>query len=377
MKHPTNGNLLTGMLFALLIFLSMSFAACTEEKNEGERDNNPYIVELGKSLQSLQDLRDNSQYGDRKGMYPPESKTILEDVMAEIGQIIVDIHSGKEANPSQEKINQIKAKADKAVSDFEATVLTDNILYPAELYVDGNDGGYIDFGTSDEYIKFGEPRNRAFTVELWVKFKSMPGGIGAVVSTFIEDNGVRCGWMLNTINGDYLRMTYAQKEVHKLWEPGDGLSQTDRWYHIAAVYNDKGVDGDTEDGYPVVAKYYVNGELKNKTVNKETYTGNYYGANDNDMPKLPMIAFAQFNRDGSQTRKVQGYIKHFHIWNKAKSATELKNIMDGATEVTGEESDLACGWAFDLTADDDNNIKDLTGRHTAVLKGKYEWQKTN
>lgn len=375
MKHSTSGNIITGMFFTLLILLTMSFAACTEEKNKGDRENNPYIVELGKSLNKLQELRDNSQYGDRKGMYPPESKDILEDVMAEIGQFIMDIYSGEEANPSQEKMTQLAANADRAETDFKATILMDNILYPAELYVNGNDGGYIDFGTSDEYIKFGEAKKRAFTVELWVKLKVIPGGIGSLLSTFIEDNGSRCGWMLNMINGDYLRMTYAQKEVHKLWEPGDGFNQIETWVHIAVVYDDKGVDGSMQDGKPVVAKYYANGVLKNKVVNGETYAGNYYGGNDNGLPNLPMIAFAQFNKDGSRTRQTQGYIKHFHIWKTAKSESDIKKIIDGTTEVTGQEADLACGWDFTMTADDDNNIKDLTGRHTAVLKGKFEWQR--
>ncbi|MFV0418380.1 MAG: DUF4972 domain-containing protein [Dysgonomonas sp.] len=375
MKHSTSGNIITGMFFTLLILLTMSFAACTEEKNEGDRENNPYIVELGESLNKLQDLRDNSQYGDRKGMYPPESKSILEDVMAEIGQVIMNIYSGEEANPTQDKITQLAAKADQAETNFKATVLTENTLYPAELYVNGNDGGYIDFGTSDDYIKFGEPGKRAFTVELWLKFKTIPGGIGAVISTFVEDSGVRCGWMVNMISGNYLRITYAQKEKDKLWEPGDGFAQTETWVHVAAVYDDNGVDGSIENGKPVVAKYYVNGVLKNKVVNGETYSGNYYGGNDNALPSLPMIAFAQFNKDGSQTRKSQGYIKDFHIWKTAKSENEINKLMDGTTQVTGEETDLACGWEFTMTADDDNNIKDITGKHTAVLKGKFEWER--
>lgn len=375
MKHSTSGNIVTGIFFSLLILFSLSFVSCSEERNETDRENNPYIVELGESLNKLKVLRDDSQYGDRKGQYPPESKAILEDVMAEIGQIIMNIYAGTEADPTQEKIAELAAKADKAETDFKATILLENILYPAELYVNGTDGGYIDFGTSDEYIKFGESGKRAFTVELWLKFKTISGGIESVVSTFIEDNGVRCGWMINLISGNYLRITYAQKEQHKLWEPGNGFAQAETWVHIAAVYDDKGVDGDMDKGNPVVAKYYVNGILANRVVNGETYTGNYYAGNDNALPSLPMIAFAQFNKDGSKTRQSQGYIKHFHIWKTAKTADELKAIMNGSTEVTGEETDLACGWTFDKTVDDDNNIKDLTGRHTAVLKGKYEWVK--
>ncbi|MBK5722058.1 DUF4972 domain-containing protein [Dysgonomonas sp. Marseille-P4677] len=372
MKSTANVHFITRILIACVFLLSMSFSSCTEEKNDTIRDRNPQIETLGASLTELKTLREESKYGTIKGQYPEESKVILNDAMAVLGRLILDIDEGK--STSQSEIDQAITNAQKAIDNFKASVRTETVLFPAELYVNGDDGGYIDFGTSDDYIKFGEPRNRAYTVELWLKFRTMPGGIGAVVSTFLEDNGVRCGWMVNVINGDYLRMTFAQKEQHKLWEPGDGFGEANKWIHVAVVYNDKGVDGEMEDGKPVVAKYYANGVLKNRVVNGESYTGNYYGANDNNLPNLPMIAFAQYETNGNKTRKSQGYIKHFHIWKTSKSEADIKALMNGTTKVTGKEADLACGWAFDETVEDDQNIKDLTGKHTAAVKGKYQWQ---
>lgn len=52
---------------------------------------------------------------------------------------------------------------------------------------------------------------------------------------------------------------------------------------------------------------------------------------------------------------------------------KIREIMNKETLVTGQESDLVCGWALDQTVEDDQNIKDLTGKYTAAVKGKYEW----
>lgn len=367
MKNIETKNLLQ-MFFAFLI--SVTVISCSEERNSFQRDRNPEIESLGVYLSQLETLRDNSTYGVSKGQYPEESKDILNDAMAVLGRLIIKLDENQSV--TQSEMDQAIANAGTAITNFKATIRTESVKYPAELYVNGSDGGYINFGTSNDYLNFGTAKNREFTVELWVKLKTMPSGIGAIVSTFLENGGIRCGWMMNMINGDYMRITYAQKAEHQLWEPGNGFTETNKWHHIAAVYSDNGVDGEMENGNPVVAKFYYDGEFKSKIVRSST--DNYYGANDNGLPSLPMIAFAQYQTDGSFDRKSQGYIKHFHIWNSAKNGQELKNIMNGTTEVVGSESDLVCGWEFDSTVEDDQNIKDLTGKHTASVKGKYEWQ---
>lgn len=355
------------LAFILLILL----LSCSEERNNFQRERNADIELLGAALTELKTLKEGAKYGPSKGYYPEESKEILDDAMAELGRLIIKIDGGETV--SQSEIEQSIVNADNAIKEFQATIRTENLVYPAELYVNGQEGGYIDFGNSDEYLSFGDPQERAFTVELWVKLTSRPDGIGSVVSTFVENGGIRRGWMLNIINGNFLRMTYAKKAEHGLWEPGNGFNDLGKWSHIAAVYDDNGVDGEMENGYPVVAKYYVDGVLKSKIVRGDG-AEDYYGGNDNNLLDLPMIAFAQFNIDGSLTRKSQGYIKHFHIWKSAKSEQELNSIMNNPQEVTGDEPDLVCGWPFNTTVEDSQNIKDLTGRHTAEIKGGYEWQ---
>ncbi|MDR1720677.1 MAG: DUF4972 domain-containing protein [Dysgonamonadaceae bacterium] len=353
-----------------MLFIMASLNSCSEEKNKDIRERNPDIELLGESLTLLKTTRDEARYGTIKGNYPEESKQILNDAMAVIARLIFRIENGETI--SEAEIAQVKTMTQNAIAEFNATVRTETLLYDAELYVDGDAGGYIDFGISSEYSRFGENGNQAYTVELWVKYKALPGGIGAIVSTFVENGGVRCGWMLNMINSDYLRMSCTSNLEHQMWEPGDGFTDIEKWVHVAAVYNDKGVDGDMDNGSPVVLKYYENGVMANKSSNSNPSM--YYNpADDSKLPSLPMIAFAQHTLDGSRTRTMQGYIKHFRIWKTAKSPDEIVKLMNGTTVVTGNESDLSCAWPFDKQVEDDLNIKDLTGRHTAVLKGSYQW----
>lgn len=362
-----------GKLFFTFL-ISLSLVACTEEKNDTQRDRNADIERLGVVLSEMKTLKEEARFGVNKGNYPDESREILDNAMASLGRLILSIDAAESV--SQSEIDQAIANAKKAIEDFKATLITEDPeipVQPAELYVDGNEGGHIDFGHSSEFISFGEPKNRAFTVELWVKLKTKPDGIGAIVSTFLENGGVRAGWMINMIDGTRMRITYAQKKEHHLWEPGSNYDGIGEWHHIAAVYNDNGVDGEMEDGRPVVAKYYVDGVLRDRVV-RGSDVEDYYGANDNNLANFSMIAFSQYQLNGNTTRKSQGYIKHFHLWKSAKSAQQLDAIINDPEGVTGQESDLICGWAFTTPAEDNQNIKDLTGRHTASVKGKYEWQ---
>lgn len=57
------------------------------------------------------------------------------------------------------------------MEDFKATVIIEYVSVAAELYVDGQNDGYIDFGASENYSKFGNTGEQVFTVELWVKLK--------------------------------------------------------------------------------------------------------------------------------------------------------------------------------------------------------------
>ena len=48
-----------------------------------------------------------------------------------------------------------------------------------------NAGSYIDFGYSEDYVKFGEDDNQAFTIELWVNIKEYCNKQGEDNCTFL------------------------------------------------------------------------------------------------------------------------------------------------------------------------------------------------
>ncbi|UVV53321.1 hypothetical protein NXY15_00415 [Bacteroides thetaiotaomicron] len=68
-----------------------------------------------------------------------------------------------------------------------------------------------------------------------------------------------------------------------------------------------------------------------------------------------------------------GFIKKFRMWSTAKSANEVKTLMN--SDVTGTESGLVCAWDFTTVAEDVTNIPDKTGKHVAKIVGNYKWFK--
>lgn len=68
-----------------------------------------------------------------------------------------------------------------------------------------------------------------------------------------------------------------------------------------------------------------------------------------------------------------GFIKKFRMWSTAKSADEVKTLMN--SNVTGTESGLVCAWDFTSVAEDVTNIPDKTGKHAAKIVGNYKWFK--
>src|SRR5690606_28665998 len=140
---------------------------------------------------------------------------------------------------------------------------------------------------------------------------------------------------------------------HDMREPATNLPMrdyADQWTHFAAVFKDGGFDGETDgNGQPIVAKIYRNGELKNEIAKRST--DHHYVSNN---LSYPMTAFLEIKPDGSKNRRISGYMKHFHIWKIAKDGSEINALMNGQTEVTGDEPDLVCGWSFDTTVERDD-----------------------
>ncbi|WP_199768721.1 LamG-like jellyroll fold domain-containing protein [Sphingobacterium sp. HMA12] len=243
----------------------------------------------------------------------------------------------------------------------------------AELYVNGRNGGYIDFGYSPNYSNFGVEGKQAFTVELWLKMKYTES-FGSIISCFNEDSQTqtRKGWVVNNFNNARLRMTLGLKNWGLL-EPGFDFSSTEQWVHFAAVVDENGINGEQINGKPVVVKVYQNGILKDQSTSFDggNYLSNYL--------QTPMIAFGQPAGVGGMTSnwRLSGYIKDFHLWKSAKSADVIQKIMNKEIDVTGFEPDLVCGWRFNAIPSNNQDIKDLTKQYSAKIVGDHQWTTLN
>lgn len=156
-----------------------------------------------------------------------------------------------------------------------------------------------------------------------------------------------------------------------LMEPAFGFTTINEWVHLAVVTDETGINGETTDGRPVMTKMYLNGELKLSTASHQD-ASKPYAANTSN---VPMVAFTGMSASGNriEDKGANGSMKHLHIWNRAKTQNEIRQLMEHPESVTGTESDLVCGWSFAKRALDDQNIKDLTGKYTAKLVGNYNW----
>lgn len=360
MKHIFN--FLTLLAFSLLVF-----SACSDDNDNSTVDVSKFVTQMEGVRDEMVQLRDNVQYGDKKDMYPQESKYILDDAVIQIEKTIRYFKNGTETDPTQNKTDEAIAAANKAIADFKATQRTEDLppeFKDAELYVNGKNGGYIDFGYSSDYSNFGESGKQAFTVELWFKLKYTEG-FGSIVSCFNEDGETqtRKGWVINNFDNSRVRMTIGL-ENWGLMEPGVNFGTTGEWAHFAAVIDENGINGES-----AVIKVYLNGELKDQATAQvgKNYLSNYL--------ETSMVAFGQPAGVGGMTDawRLSGYIKDFHIWKSAKTEEEVRKIMDKEIIVTGSESDLVCGWKFTSTVENNEDIKDLTGKYSAKLVGEYQW----
>ena len=322
-------------------------------------------------------------FGYLNGQYPEKSKSILNNALAVIDQLINKILGDKAY--TKDDVNNAIAGADNAITAFKATKRTKDA--DKILFVNGPNKTHIEFGTAaqaTDFLQFGSYRDQVYTVELWLK---ITGPSCAFLSTFLEKAGgghqrpERCGWFVNYWDDNKLRMGWALDIRWDLNEPWFHFNRNDGWVHFAVVYNDKGVDGSNGR-----QKLYQNGVLKSvgyPITQEASYNGDFpeshndpEGAEPKGFERVPMIGFGQANpygRDapaGEVWRRSQGYMKDIRIWTSAKTQAEIQKLMNGTTVVTGTESDLRCCWTLK-----NEDLKDKTGKYTATLVGTdFKWE---
>ncbi len=328
----------------------------------------------------LMDMRDNSTYGNYQGQFPNESKDILQQGVDELYSLIKKIEDFTIVNPSQSIIDEAINNADAAISEFEDTVrLIDNIKY--NLFVDGVNDGYIDFGYNQNFVKFGEQSSQAFTVAMWVKitgtnYVEATGDThnGMLLSAFTQSSdspAYYSGWMLCWRKNNTLRSSIGIMDTNNinnryLWEPGKDTNILNQWVHVAIIYNDKGID-DRDNR----ARLYINGNDSGTIRIGEQER--VYNSNQTVANSIHMTAFVQYfgtKKMGATT----GYMKDLRIWKTNLSGSELKAMYTGSYQLDLSDPNLVCAWDFATKPSDGINIPDLTGHYTAQLKGTHRWE---
>lgn len=383
MKKTYLPKFMTIVLAVGQIMLLTCLMSCSDDDDNTATPTGPidkteiFVDRITGLLNNMTTLLDGAIFGEKKGEYPVSSKAILENQIASLSETLTKLKDGTK-KISNSDMDNIIIETNRIETRFKESIRTvDFIPVAAELNVYGKNGGYIDFGSHPEYSHFGNSGEQEFTVDFWVKLTDVDNVLNSfvfLVSTFTDkDFGGgehdRKGWNINLHMGA-LRATYAMG-IQDLFEPGFSFNTIDQWVHIALVTNEKGVDGETAGGKPIMMKIYVNGIL-NKSEQSNQDASKPYRSNDLN---VPMVAFTGTSAEGyiESSKSTNGCIKHFHIWNKAKNQTEIQNIMNTPESVIGTESDLVCGWNFDKTVTDNNNIIDITGKFSAKLVGDYRW----
>ena len=135
-----------------------------------------------------------------------------------------------------------------------------------------------------------------------------------------------------------------------------------KWNHVVTVWDNTLPEGQL--------KMYVNGEL---FFSKTNDVKNDAGVLQNYMPNTRNQNMWAFQEPTDNSRCMTGFIKKFRMWSTAKSANEVKTLMN--SDVTGTESGLVCAWDFTTVVEDVTNIPDKTGKHVAKIVGNYKWFK--
>lgn len=359
-------------ILILILGLSLVLSGC-QEKHTSENEVfffHQLYAQLDLKATELTAYLTEANFGLNVGQYPEESKSILEDAINEIEAIIQDFIEG---NGSLLKYNEAIKSADDAIVAFNATVRTVKQKFVGEkahIWCNNEGGakGYIDFGVKEEYNTFGqEEGKREFTIETWLYVSNLEGW-SAIIGTYIGGNK-RSGWVLNTYDNKYLRCTWAFKREGwpnegNIIEPRITINNNtdvsglvpENWVHFAVTYSD----------ITRSMTLYYNGE-KNVTANLNELDLCYSAGNDSS----PMLAFARVQEFGKVPYEgfTSGSVKDFHMWTSVLPDEQILKLYKQEIIVTGAEKNLLCGWAFDSTVEDSENIPDLTGNYFCKLVG--------
>ena len=343
---------------------------------------------LAKADEILAIVNDETKWGNHQGQYPVENKSVLESAAKDLESLAERIKSGSITDMTQEIYDETIAAADKKVEEVEDSAWPDNSQITWNLFVDGNAGSYIDFGYSEDYVKFGEDDNQAFTIELWVNIKEYCNKQGEDNCTFLStmtNDPHWSGWRAQDRTKGLLRTMVAhwQDNNHtnpQEWEPGWKKSDNwtkDRWTHYAFLFRDKGLPGfDT----PTDVKCYsmIDGTRQGEVIRVgeswRTYINKQSIAN-----QIKMTGFCMMDNNGNRNEWFSGYIKKIRIWKTNRTENQVyASYMGNEEGVSADNPNLVEAWDFEVKGDQPTQsaTRTITGLkgHTATLVGdNWQW----
>ncbi|MEA5532392.1 LamG-like jellyroll fold domain-containing protein [Crocosphaera sp. XPORK-15E] len=181
------------------------------------------------------------------------------------------------------------------------------------------------FDGDEDYIKIPDSpslRILNYTVELWLKTDGIPNGwVGVFGKVNFNYNLWLC--YLGQIGHNW----HTTQSAKAISNTSENIVKWDQWQHIAI----------TNDGK--VAKIFINGEL----ITKSSVDGSLVADN------TELIIGAGLTGEKGQYYK--GYLTEIRLWNKARSADEIK--ADMYHRLTGNENGLVGYWPLTTAA---NNV---------------------
>ena len=79
--------------YLLCMIMTLQLIACTEETHESytaaPEVEDIYIDQLEELINKMKDLQKNSEYGEKKGQYPTESRAILTDAIDDANRSVL------------------------------------------------------------------------------------------------------------------------------------------------------------------------------------------------------------------------------------------------------------------------------------------------
>lgn len=347
----------------VLLISALAFSACEKKP---AYDYAAAVEQLTAKKTEMTNLLSSAVFGTGDGQYPESSKSILENAISAISSVIEEFNA---ENGSEATLNAAIASADQAIENFKSTVIT---IKKGYVWCE-SEGSYIDFGNHPEFITFGQSTQGEFqfSVDFWwytdIEWDNWAQMIGTATN-----GGEQGGWNVSYFDGGKMRV------VHIAGNEGGGYSwrETDmkvngevdlrptfnkKWVHVVLVFRDKNVEGDKISGF-------VNGEKAAAMGLDDNHTG--YAFDNKDFSH--MLAFARTPNGTEEIKEgfCTGSIRDLHLWSKALSDDEIKDLYDGITVVTKDTPGLVAGWSFTEFTEEREAILDITGNFTCKLVGE-------